>query len=73
MISWTSQRAKVAGLKRARPHDDPEVMEAVQELRVTMLEQCVRRVVNANPPLSGEQLARLAALLRPVQDGGAQR
>jgi hypothetical protein len=72
-VGWTHDRARVAALKRHRVPDDPEVTSAVRDLSVTLLAEHVRRVVDAAPPLTADQRARLAALLRPVQDGGAQR
>lgn len=68
--SWTSQRAKVASLSRSRPANDPELIEARQNLKALKLEEYVRRVVDQAPPLTPEQADRIAALLRPA--GGGQ-
>lgn len=68
-MSWTHERARVASLTRAinngeRPADDPELTEARRNLRALRLEEHVNRVLAQAPPLSGEQLDRIAALLR---------
>lgn len=67
--SWTSQRAKVASLSRSRPANDPELVEARQNLKALKLEEYVRRVVDQAPPLTPEQADRIAALLRPAGGG----
>ena len=54
-------------LKRHRPADDPELLEARQSLKAASLEEHIRRVVDEAPPLSDEKRDRLALLLR----GGA--
>jgi hypothetical protein len=43
--------------------DDPRLPELYQELHALELEEHLRRLVNAAPPLSDEQRGRLAALL----------
>jgi hypothetical protein len=69
--------AEVARLKGvvgglARRGADPERLEAARaELRTAAAEVYITKVVDAAPPLSDEQRARLAALLRPTGDGGA--
>lgn len=65
--SWTVHRARVASLTRSRPPSDPELIEARQDLRATRLADHVARVVAEAPPLSDEQIDRIAVLLR----GGA--
>lgn len=69
--SWTSQRAKVASLSRSRPANDPELIEARQNLKALKLEEYVRNVVDQAPPLRPDQADRIAALLRPA-GGGAK-
>lgn len=66
--TWTSARARVASLTRSRTPDDPELVNARQDLRALRLEDHVRKVVSEAPPLSNEQRERIAALLRA---GGA--
>jgi len=62
-MSWTHERATVAGLKRRRPADDPDVVAAVARLKTARLEDHVRRLVDQAPPLTPEQCTRLAVLL----------
>lgn len=70
--SWTSERAKVASLTRSRTADDPELVAARRNLRASRLEDYVQRVVEEWPPLTEDQLERVAFLLRPANpDGGA--
>lgn len=57
------QRARVAALSRRRQSDDPELMSATAQLRATMLEEHIRKVVDGWPPLTSEQRARLAGIL----------
>ena len=66
--SVAHHRARVGALSRDRAPDDPELVAARQNLRALSLEEHVRRVVAEAPPLSPEQLDRIAALLR---SGGA--
>lgn len=69
--SWTHQRAKVASLSRIRSSDDPELIEARQNLKALKLEEYVSKVVSEAPPLTTEQVDRIATLLRPA-GGGAK-
>lgn len=66
MSSWTHERARVASLSRDRDPDDPELQDARQRLRAARLEDHVRKAVDAFPPLTQEQLDRVAVLLRPT-------
>lgn len=71
--SWTSERARIAALKRGirageRPADDPALTEAYRNLRALRLEEHVAKVIADWPPLTAAQLDRIAALLRA---GGA--
>lgn len=61
-------RARVGALSRSRSEDDSELIAARQDLKATNLEAHVREVVNSAPPLTAEQLDRIAAILR---SGGA--
>ncbi len=65
---WTHHRARIAALSRDRSPDDPEILDARRDLRAARLEEHVRKVVADWPPLTDEQLDRLAGLLR----GGAR-
>lgn len=66
MSTWTTDRAKIAALSRSRSADDPELVAARQRLRTERLAEQIKRTVDAAPPLTGEQRAHLAALLRPT-------
>ncbi|MGV7258243.1 hypothetical protein PJI20_27530 [Mycobacterium kansasii] len=68
-MSWTAERARIASLTRSRTPDDPELIEARRALRAERLADYITRTLAAAPPLSEEQLTRLAELLRPVRGG----
>lgn len=68
MSTWTHERAKVAALTRGvrageRPADDPELIEAYQNLHALRLEEHVRKALAAAPRPSDEQLQRIAQIL----------
>jgi hypothetical protein len=71
-VSSTSIRARnrLNALSRYRAPDDPDVAAARRDLRAARAEEYIRKIVDAAPPLTAEQRARLAAILRPV-DGTA--
>lgn len=58
-----SQRARVAALSRHRPNH-PETAEAAARFRAERLTEHIRRLVAEAPPLSPEQKAVLAGLVR---------
>jgi hypothetical protein len=60
------KRARLAALTRHRPADDPDVVQASRDLKVAGAERYIADLVAAAPPLTGDQLARLAAILRPA-------
>lgn len=60
------QRGRVASLSRTRSADDPDLIAARQTLAAAKLEKYVTEVVATAPPLTPEQLSRVAALLRPA-------
>lgn len=62
-MSWQQERARIAGLTRSRPADDPELVEARRRLRAERLAEHVTRVVEQLPPLTNEQCQRIAGLL----------
>ncbi len=68
---WKSPRGRVAALSRSRQPDDPDLVAARQELRAARLADQIQRTIDAAPPLSAEQRARLARLLTPVAEGQA--
>lgn len=66
---WTHHRARVAALSRDRQPDDPDLIAARRNMRAAKLADHIRRVVDEAPPLTDDQRADLAALLR---GGGAR-
>ena len=69
-MSWTAERARVASLSRSRTPDDPDLISARRNLRTERLADYIRRTVDAAPPLTPEQRARLAMLLRGAEPPG---
>lgn len=67
--SWQVERARIASLSHRRPANDPELIDARQNLKAIRLEEHVRSVVESWPPLRPAQAARVAALLL---QGGAR-
>jgi hypothetical protein len=59
------KRARVMALKRHHPNGSKAVDDAVLDLREQMLTEHIQREVAKAPPLTDDQKARLAALLRP--------
>lgn len=62
-MSWTQVRSQIAHAKRADP--DADVTELRRQLKAEHLADYIRRTVESAPPLTDEQRARLASLLRP--------
>lgn len=62
-------RGRVAALTRSRSADDPELVEERRKLNAASLEDHIRRVVDAAPKLTADQVEHLAAILR---GGGPQ-
>ncbi len=62
-MSWTHERARVARLSQTRTADDPVLVDARQKLRVARAEDYIRKLVDAAPPLTEEQVRRLSVLL----------
>ncbi len=60
--SPTRERARLAAL--TRHHPDADHGPARRDLRAAQLEEHIRRVVDAAPPLTADQKARLAGILR---------
>jgi hypothetical protein len=58
-----TQRARVAALSRSRTPDDPDLVDARQQLSIAKLADHIQAVVDAAPPLTEDQKARLRALL----------
>lgn len=63
MSATYTARARLAALERHRTTDDPAVIDARGELQAAKLEDHIRRVVDAAPPLTDDQKSRLRALL----------
>lgn len=68
MSSWTHTRAKIARTIKSDP--DSDVTELRRQLKAERLEEHIKRVVDAAPPLNDEQRVRLAHLLHPTAAGG---
>lgn len=62
-------RGRVAALSRSRTSDDPDFIRARRDLAALTLEEHVQRALDNAPPLTDEQVERVAALLRA--GGGA--
>jgi hypothetical protein len=71
-VSWQSERARVASLTRSRPPNHPDLIEARRDLKAARLADYIERTLAKAPPLTSEQRAKLAELLRPVRVGGAK-
>lgn len=63
-MGWTKTRSQIAHAKKADPNAD--VTELKVQLRAERLEDYIKATVEAAPPLTDEQRARLADLLRPT-------
>ena len=66
MSAVLSNRGKVASLTRSR-QPDPELLAAKRDLAADVLAEHAAKVVAKAPPLTREQIDRIAAILR----GGA--
>lgn len=69
MAAWTKVRSEYANLAKTRDASDPEMVEKRVELRALKLEDHVTRVLAEAPPLTDEQLGRIASLLRAGDAG----
>lgn len=56
-------RARIAALSRDRSSDDPDLVDARRDLRAANLEQYIERTLAEAPPLTDEQIDKLAVLL----------
>ena len=61
------ERGRIAGLSRDREPDDPELVEARRNLRAERLAERVHEAVSQAPPLTREQIDRIAAILNGGQ------
>ena len=64
MSTWQHHRDRVASLARNRADDDPELIEARRDLKAELLAVHVKKVVESDPPLTEDQRARIAGILR---------
>lgn len=66
-MSWTHQRARVAGLSRSRPPSDPTLVAAQRALRearrAALADEYIAKLLECAPPLSAVQRERLRPLL----------
>lgn len=62
-MSWTAERARLAGTIRWRPDDLEAQTEARRDLAAARLASKIEEAVAGWPPLTGEQRAQLAILL----------
>jgi hypothetical protein len=58
-------------LLKHRAQDDPKVIAATLSLRAAKLAAYVEKAVSEAPPLTPEQIDRIALLLSPVGGGAA--
>jgi hypothetical protein len=67
MAAKSPIRRRVAGsigiIERHHGPDDPRLPDLRRDLRAAELEEHVRRIVDATPPLTPEQRDKIAALL----------
>lgn len=61
-----------AALSRSRGADDPELVSVSQSLKEQQLADYIAKTLATFPPLTSEQRAKLAELLRPVRRAGAK-
>jgi len=68
-------RARIGALSRDRKPDDPELVDARRALAEIKLAEHIDKALSGWPPLTDEQRAKLAELLKPVRvrNGGAVR
>jgi hypothetical protein len=68
-VTWRTHRAKIANTLRRDPAAD--VTELRREMRAEQLADHIKAAVDASPPLTDGQRARLAALLSGGPDAAA--
>lgn len=61
-------KAKVGSLSRSRSEDDQELLEARRSLKAANVAAYIERVISEAPPLTDEQVDRIALLLRPARN-----
>lgn len=65
-------RARVAGMSRTRPADDPELVTERDRLRTARVDQYINKLVSEAPPLNDQQRHLLAGLLQPLPNEGGK-
>lgn len=60
-------RARIGALSRSRTDDDPELTAARQQVKYLGAQEYIAKVLATAPPLTSEQRAKLAELLRSVR------
>ncbi|MFD7075243.1 hypothetical protein ACFV9G_13635 [Nocardioides sp. NPDC059952] len=68
---WKRTRSKLANIKKRDP--DADVTELRQQLKTERMAAYIREMVDAMPPLTDEQRARLAALFGASASTGGGR
>jgi hypothetical protein len=61
---WKQKQGQLARLRRDTTPDDPRLTELRQEMRALRLADHVEKVISEFPPLTREQIDRVAAILR---------
>lgn len=59
-------RGRISNFSRSRREDDHELVSARRDLAALTIEQHVQNILRDAPPLTDEQAARIASLLRPA-------
>lgn len=62
--SWTHHRSRLANLSKTHNPNSPEIQSARRDLKAARLEDHVAKAIASAPPLTDEQLDRIASLLR---------
>lgn len=71
MSDINHHKCRVAALSRSRGSSDAELLCARRALKAAKLAAYVEKVVAEAPPLSPEQIDRIALLLRPSSGGAS--
>ena len=64
---WKQTRGKLARKSQDLPKDHPDLQQLRAELREKRTAEFIQKQLAVWPPLTPEQLNRLAELLKPVQ------
>lgn len=69
-MTWTQERSKLARLSKTHAPDSAQILAARRDLRAARAADYISKLVEAAPPLTDQQLDRLAMLLRGPSSGG---